>query len=285
MPSNFPTNLDSLTNPEPSDNLDTPSVLHTDQHANANDAIEALQEKVGIDGSSDTNSIDYKINNYFLRKDGTTPLTADWDAGSHEIRAETFESDVATGTAPLTVASTTLVSNLNADMVDGAHVGTSGSAIPLLNAANTWSGTQNFSGASTPGLSQTVSAANTSQVLSGGAAFEQTIALNKSTYRRGVIYLKRQTLTSLPRDFAVISISTSSNDAVGHSFHSSYNVSYHVAAGDSYLTHAIYSSLGGTADIQLTRAQIDGSNIELSWQNINASNRTLQVYITATVWE
>ena len=53
--------------------------------------------------------------------DGTIPLTADWDAGSYEIRAQTFESDVATGTAPLVIASTTLVSNLNADLLDGIH--------------------------------------------------------------------------------------------------------------------------------------------------------------------
>lgn len=55
-------------------------------------------------------------------RDGSTELTANWDAGSFEIRAQTFQSDVATGTAPLTVASTTLVTNLNADMVDGKHV-------------------------------------------------------------------------------------------------------------------------------------------------------------------
>jgi hypothetical protein len=55
----------------------------------------------------------------FLQPDGSVPLTADWDAGAFEIRAETFESDVATGTAPLVIASTTLVSNLNADLLDG----------------------------------------------------------------------------------------------------------------------------------------------------------------------
>lgn len=41
------------------------------------------------------------------------------DFGSVEIRAQTFESDVTTGTAPLTVASTTTVTNLSADLVDG----------------------------------------------------------------------------------------------------------------------------------------------------------------------
>ena len=55
----------------------------------------------------------------YLLADGTRGLSADWDAGSHKITAETLESDVAAGTAPLTVASTTLVSNLNADQVDG----------------------------------------------------------------------------------------------------------------------------------------------------------------------
>jgi len=54
-----------------------------------------------------------------LLADGTIPLTADWDAGAFEIRAETFESDVATGTAPFTIASTTVSTNLNADLLDG----------------------------------------------------------------------------------------------------------------------------------------------------------------------
>ncbi len=51
-------------------------------------------------------------------------LVADWDAGSYEIRAQTFESDVATGTAPFTIASTTKVTNLNSDQVDGNNFDT-----------------------------------------------------------------------------------------------------------------------------------------------------------------
>jgi hypothetical protein len=53
-----------------------------------------------------------------LLSNGEQALTADWDAGSFEIRAQTFESDVATGTAPFVVASTTKVANLNADLLD-----------------------------------------------------------------------------------------------------------------------------------------------------------------------
>lgn len=56
-----------------------------------------------------------------IKADGTVPLTADWDAGGYEIRAQTLEADVATGTAPLTVASTTKVTSLNADLIDGYH--------------------------------------------------------------------------------------------------------------------------------------------------------------------
>ena len=51
--------------------------------------------------------------------DGSVTLSADWDAGSHGIKAQTFESDQVTGTAPFVVASTTKVTNLNADKLDG----------------------------------------------------------------------------------------------------------------------------------------------------------------------
>lgn len=54
-----------------------------------------------------------------LLADGTIPLTANWDVGAFTITALTFVSDVVTGTAPLVVASTTVVANLNADTVDG----------------------------------------------------------------------------------------------------------------------------------------------------------------------
>jgi hypothetical protein len=58
---NFPTSLDAFTNPTDTNYLDTPGVLHTVQHSDANDAIEALEAKVGITGSADTNSLDYKV--------------------------------------------------------------------------------------------------------------------------------------------------------------------------------------------------------------------------------
>jgi hypothetical protein len=56
---NFPTNLDTLTNPQATDTLNNPS--HSTQHINANDILEALEAKVGKDSSAVTTSHDYKL--------------------------------------------------------------------------------------------------------------------------------------------------------------------------------------------------------------------------------
>jgi hypothetical protein len=59
MATSFPASLDTLTNPSSGDSLNSPS--HSGQHADANDAIEALQAKVGVDSSAVTTSLDYKL--------------------------------------------------------------------------------------------------------------------------------------------------------------------------------------------------------------------------------
>lgn len=72
MAISFPTNLDTLTNPSSIDTLNSPS--HSDQHTNANDAIEALEAKVGADSSAVTTSHDYKLAH--LTASDITDLTA-----------------------------------------------------------------------------------------------------------------------------------------------------------------------------------------------------------------
>lgn len=59
MATNYPAGLDNLTNPVTTDPVNSPS--HAVQHANANDAIEALQAKVGTNNSLVTTSIDYRV--------------------------------------------------------------------------------------------------------------------------------------------------------------------------------------------------------------------------------
>lgn len=96
--------------------------------------------------------------------DGTVPLTGDWDVGPYELRAATFESDVATGTAPFTVASTTPVANLaiNAAGLPGlaasvaactstqaagsVMIANSGSVVPLAPGTSTYVLTSNGTG-------------------------------------------------------------------------------------------------------------------------------------------
>jgi hypothetical protein len=61
MAISYPTSLDSLTNPDHSsgDKLNTAGVLHDQQHANANDGVEALEAKVGVNRSTVTSSHEY----------------------------------------------------------------------------------------------------------------------------------------------------------------------------------------------------------------------------------
>ena len=44
----YPGAIDALSNPTAGDNLDTASVLHTTQHTNINDAVEAIETELGI---------------------------------------------------------------------------------------------------------------------------------------------------------------------------------------------------------------------------------------------
>jgi hypothetical protein len=59
MATNFPTSLDALINPQPTDSVAV--VSHASQHTNANDAIEALEAKVGVNNSAVTTSLDYRV--------------------------------------------------------------------------------------------------------------------------------------------------------------------------------------------------------------------------------
>ena len=55
----FPITLDQLLNPTGVDSVQ--AVPHAAQHSNANDAIEALESKVGVNNSTDVASLDYKV--------------------------------------------------------------------------------------------------------------------------------------------------------------------------------------------------------------------------------
>jgi hypothetical protein len=72
MATNFPTSLDSLSNPSGTTLLNAAAPLtHSSQHANTNDAIEALEAKVGVNTSAVTTSHDY-----LLRANGIDTCTS-----------------------------------------------------------------------------------------------------------------------------------------------------------------------------------------------------------------
>jgi hypothetical protein len=73
MATSFPTSKDNFVNPQGTDSVEL--VSHSAQHANANDAIEALETKVGVDGSTDPVSLEYRLTNYQPAKISFTPPT------------------------------------------------------------------------------------------------------------------------------------------------------------------------------------------------------------------
>lgn len=62
MTTAFPGFLDSFPNPGSTTNQDDPGLLHHVQHSNENDAIAAIEAKLGVSLSSVTTSMDYVVN-------------------------------------------------------------------------------------------------------------------------------------------------------------------------------------------------------------------------------
>lgn len=109
----YPTSLDTFTNPSATDKTNSPS--HSTQHGNANDAIEALEAKVGIDSSAVTTSHDYKLSNV-TGSDKACSLT-----GTETLTNKTLTSPGITGATATTttlIGTTTLTTNGNPVSID-----------------------------------------------------------------------------------------------------------------------------------------------------------------------
>jgi len=110
MPSSstFPVSLDSFSDPTSTTRTDT-GIPHGALHALENDAIAALEAKVGIDGSTDHASIDWKLG------DARSRLT------TVEADISTNASDITTEAAARAAADSTINSTLatKADLVSG----------------------------------------------------------------------------------------------------------------------------------------------------------------------
>lgn len=60
MTTKFPAELDQFDNPQPGTSQNVVRT-HSQQHSDANDAVEAVQRKIGVDGSDDPDSLDHKV--------------------------------------------------------------------------------------------------------------------------------------------------------------------------------------------------------------------------------
>jgi len=96
MAVNFPNSIDTLTNPSSTDNLDSPS--HSGQHSDINDAVEALETKVGADSSAVASSLDYKVNT--ARTGSDTNLVTGTKGTSGDLSQWNGDGDLVDGPTP-----------------------------------------------------------------------------------------------------------------------------------------------------------------------------------------
>lgn len=95
MSTNFPTSLDNSTT-LPAESANTPlSTNHVTAHQNIQDAIEAIEAKVGIDSSVDTTSLDYKLKSTSSSNPGHKHTLAN---GATDVTATASELNKMAGT-------------------------------------------------------------------------------------------------------------------------------------------------------------------------------------------
>jgi len=121
----FPNSLDTFVNPTPTSPSNNPSL--SSQQSDQNDAIEALEVKVGIDGSADTDSLDYKLTNASSSNPGHKHTLANGATDVTASAAEVNTLDGFTGTyADLNYAKdlrATGVTSTEFDALDGINDG------------------------------------------------------------------------------------------------------------------------------------------------------------------
>lgn len=118
MATNYPSGLDTYTNPAGTDALSTG---HASQHANVNDAVEAIEAELGTNPSGSEATVKARIEAIETNNWVTTARIADSQVTSAKIADGTITgSDIASGT--ITSANITDGTIVNADLSASAAV-------------------------------------------------------------------------------------------------------------------------------------------------------------------
>jgi hypothetical protein len=90
MATNFPTSLDTYTNPTSGNPLNSPD--HAGQHVDKNDAVLAIEAKVGVNNSAVTTSLDYLVKHHVIL-DKTVDETKNSDVTTADDAVLKFTAD------------------------------------------------------------------------------------------------------------------------------------------------------------------------------------------------
>lgn len=299
----FPGSLDALTNPTASD--DTSTVDHAAQHANANDAIEALEAKVGVNSSAVTSSLDYKVSNAASVDPGHKHTTAGLSITGTPDGTKFLKDDGSWATPPTTTVATTSVTGTvkvsTAPSGDATAVETGDPRVPTQNENDALVGT---SGTAVSSSNKLVDAADVSDAAASGKIVRAT--------GTALPALSAANLTNLPISGAHGSTTKDLSDAsttqniahglgktpkiftvVSNNHNSSSNTLYSYAqslSGSSITTYRDTTTSGGTTatfqindtsasagNYQTAVVTADATNIILTWTKTGSPTGTVNI--------
>lgn len=306
MSTNFPTSIDTLTNPTASD--DTSTVDHAAQHANANDAIEALEAKVGADSSAVTSSLDYKVSNAASINPGHKHTTAGLSITGTPDGTKFLKDDGSWSTPPTTTVATTSVTGTvkvsttpsgDATAVEtgdprvptqnenDALVGTSGTAVSssnkLVDAADVSAAAASgkivrATGTALPALS----AANLTNLPISGAHGSTTKDLSDASTTQNIAH----GLGKTPKMFTVFSATSTTNSSVIHGMAlslsgSSMSILRETTSSGSTGTTTTFQipdiTVNNASHYQTAVVTADSTNIILTWTKTGSPTGTVDI--------
>lgn len=199
----FPTTLDALPNPSPTD-LEENATLgldHDQQHSNANDAIEALEAKVGINSSAVTTSHDYKLSGV-TSSDKAVSLT-----GTESLTNKTL-------TSPKVVTS---VLDTNGNTL--VNIGATGSAVNYVKVTNAATGTAGpiLAADGETNVDLKVTGKGTGKVHRTSGAYGDITAYSPSAAATATLTLNTSNIHTITMPAGNITIALS-NESVGQAF-------------------------------------------------------------------